>query len=475
MPQICYGGVRVFEDGAASMDNVRRLDLGAIPLVLRMQSNGMNIDKSHFARMSPWLRMKCDQITQQVEDLTGYRINIGSPDQVEALLFKHIGLPVPDHFRKTDSGKRYQVNDEALSSIKGLHPCIPLIQDFTEYHKMRTSFVDVLPMVADPDGRVRTNLRVTRQVGGRISSSDPNLMAQPVRSNLKNNNGVGLGRWLRQGFIAGGKRRMGTIDQSQIEMRFAAHRAGCLEMIDTFLRNGDVHVETACRIFFKPLIAELGRMPTKAEAEAAGMDNMRHRYPAKRIGFGVLFGIMGQGLQDQIFVADDPTWTEADRQAFRAEWPIERCDQTIADWYAVYWEIRNYMEREFSKARRFGYTADMFGRIRRMGELKSVHKKIVAAAQRQVGSFGISSSAQGSMKLFMAECWDRLIEDKYKGYIEPLIQVHDECVFEETESGVGSMDDFLADSQRIMERVLYLNVPIKSGAGSGYNWGDLEK
>lgn len=464
--QRCYNNVRVVD--GPSPDNVLRLDMAAIPMVMRMQANGIMVDKQHFAGLSQYLQSEKDRLTEKVYASTGYYINIGSPDQIEALLFKKVGLKPPPHFKLTESGKRYVVDDEALSSIKHLHPCISDIQDFTECHKLKSSYADVLPVIADADDRVHTHLGVTRQVSGRISSTKPNLMAQPTRSDL--------GKKIRKGFIAnrrnGKRKKLGTIDQSQIEMRFAAHRSGCANMTDTFLRDGDIHVETATRIFFSWLPTKLGRMPSRKEAKAAGMDDMRHRYPAKRIGFGVLFGITGEGLQVQILVADDPTWSDDEREAFRAEWPIERCDKTIIEWFNVYPEIRDYMQSETAKARRYGYIWDMWGRIRWMPQLKSVHKRIIQEGVRAIGSFGIQSSAQGSMKLFMAQCFDELIERKYKGVVEPLMQIHDECLFEGDES---AMDDFLGDAGQIMEQVVTLDVPIRYGTGSADNWGDIDK
>lgn len=440
------------------------MDLGALPCIMKMQSNGILVDKPYFKEFSKYLQQEKDKYTEAVREKTGFYINIGSPDQIEALLFKKVGLKPPDHFKLTKSGKRYVVDDEALSSIKHLHPAVQDIQRYTECHKLKSSYADVLPVIAGVDGRVRTNLKTTRQVSGRISSSDPNLMAQPTRSDL--------GKRIRKGFIAGKGKVLSTIDQSQIEMRFAAHRAQCISMIDTFLRDGDIHVETATRIFFSWLPIKLGRMPTKKEAKAAGMDDMRHRYPAKRIGFGVLFGITEEGLQDQILVADDPTWTDAEREAFRAEWPLERCAKVIAEWFRVYFEIRSYMEGEFAKARRNGYIGDEFGRIRLVPQVKSVHKRVVAEGLRAVGNLGIQASATGSMKLFLAQYFDELIECKYKGRAEPLLVIHDEALSEVDEDCI---EEFEYDCGRIMERVVRLDVPIRFSTAHGQSWGDLDK
>lgn len=434
-------------------------------MILDMQRAGILIDKPHFAKFSKYLGEEKERLTEAVRDSTGFYINCGSPDQIAALLFTKLKLKAPSHFQLTPTGKRFVVDDEALSSIKSLHPCIPMIQDYTEVHKLKSSYADVLPIIANKEnGRVYTTLRTTRQVGGRISSSDPNLMAQPTRSDL--------GKQIRDGFIAPDGWVLGTIDQSQIEMCFAAHRSGCVSMQDTFIRGGDIHVETAVRIFFPQWYTQLGRMPSKKEATAMGMDDMRHRYPAKRIGFGILFGITAEGLQDQILVADDKTWNDADRQAFRDEWDKQKCQGTIEAWYKEYWEILEYMHGEHSHARRTGMTNDMFGRVRLVPQVRSVHKRIVAEGLRAVGSLGISSSAQGSMKLWMAEAQYKLIERKYKGTVIPLLQIHDEALVQMRREVA---DEFLHDAKQIMINVMRLDVPIRCSTAQGPNWGALAK
>jgi len=257
-------------------------------------------------------------------------------------------------------------------------------------------------------------------------------------------------------------------------------------MADTFLRGGDVHIETACRIFFKEhfddIISVKGgkKAILKYAAEKYGFDEMRHRYPAKRIGFGVLFGITGQGLQVQIFVADDDRWTDEDRASFRAEWPESRCDETIIMWFDEYPEIRSSILQEHAKAKRFGLVWCMFGRIRLIPEVKSCHKRIIEAGLRQAYSLRVSASAQGTMKLTMAEIWDRLIEavvglsrsGKYRGVVEPLLQIHDELLVEGREDVI---DEFLMDAANIARNCIQLDVPIDVGTASGFSWGELDK
>lgn len=464
-PQRCYGNVLM--NDFPSMNNVARLDYNALPLILKMQAKGILIDPVHFANLSKYLKSECDRITEQVRSSTGFYANLGSPDQVADLLFSHskLGLKPPPHFKMTESGKRLVVNDEALSSIRSLHPSIALIQNFTECNKLRTSYSDVLPTLARSDGRVYTNLRVTRQVSGRISSSDPNLMAQPTRSDL--------GKKIREGFIAPKGRKLGTLDLSQIEMRTAAHCSGAASMIDTFLRDGDIHVETAVRIFMPELATIMGRMPNKKEALAAGMTSTM-RDSSKRLGFGVLFGLTPEGLHDQIttLTSSDSNLSDFEIRKILSEWPLERCAKLMNDWFDIYPEMRACILQEHSKARRYGYVWDLFGRIRWIPEARSVHRWIMEAGMRQAFSMRISASATGFLKLAMAEINDKLIEGKYKGAVDPLLSVHDELLSEADEDVV---EEFLYDSNQITQRVVRLDVPIKCSTAYGDNWGALQK
>lgn len=446
MFQRLFGGVRVVN--APSIANIQRLDMGVLPIVAKMQAQGLLIDRGYFVEFSKYLASEEDRITERVKDLSGHYINVGSADQVEDLLFKKMRLKPPPHLKKTGSGKRYSMDEEALTGMKGLHPVVPLIQEFGECNKMRTSFSDVLPKLAGSDGRIRTSLATTRQVSGRISSKDPNLMAQPVRSDL--------GIRIRKGFIAPHGRKLGCIDLSQIQMRIAAHEAGCESMIDTFLRDGDIHSETASRIF---------KLPVEK------LDKMRHRYPAKRIGFGILFGMTEEGLQDQITVANDPSWTEQERAEFMAEWTLAECARIITLWFNIYPEIRAYMSEQHARARRYGCVWDMFGRIRWIPEAKSASRKIVEAGLRQAGNTPIQSAEAGIVKLIMTEIDSVLLEGAFKGVVSPLIPVHDEVLFEGDD---GSLEDFLDEAGNIAGKSIRLLVPIKYNCAIGDRWGDLE-
>lgn len=440
-----YNGVRIVN--APCPENIKRLDLGAIPMVLNMQRNGLLLDCDHLRRLSVRLKEEEDAITEKVYDLTGQRLNMGSVDQLAHLLFNVIGLRPPKG-ELTGSGKRFKLDDEVLDSLKADHPVVVEAKRFRECNKLRTSYADTLPGMVDSEGRIHTNLRVTRQVTGRISSSDPNLMAQPTRSDL--------GREIRNAYVAPPGKKLGTIDMSQVEMRTAAHEAECLSMIDTFLRRGDIHAETASRMFGLPV---------------EKLDKMRHRYPAKRVGFGVLFGITALGLYAQIIAASDPKWTEEQRLAFIAEWSEDKCEATIQSWFDSYPEIRALMGEYHARARRFGYVWDMWGRIRHIPEVYAVARWVVEAGLRQAGNMPIQSGAQGLMKLAMAKIQD-IIDDEYGDAVRPLLQIHDELLFEGEPDAMAEAMPRFSD---VMYSIAPLDVPIESSYAIGDRWGELEK
>jgi DNA polymerase-1 len=267
--------------------------------------------------------------------------------------------------------------------------------------------------------------------------SEPNLLAQPVRSEL--------GKDIRRGFIPSKGRKLVVSDLSQIEMRTVAHLSNCLPMIDTFIRGGDIHVETAERMFSVP--------PDK-------QDRMLHRYPAKRVGFGVLMEITGFGLYVQMILA-----------GVGDQWSEEKCDGLIVGWYDQYGEVLEWKHGIHAAVRRRMMAWDLWGRLRWIPEVKSVHKWVQNAGLRESVAHAISSTAQGIIKIHMAIIQER-IEREFKDAVWPLLQIHDELLFEVED---GAVDDFKTYIQDVMDNSVVLNVPIRSSQASGDNWGDLEK
>jgi DNA polymerase-1 len=265
-------------------------------------------------------------------------------------------------------------------------------------------------------------------------------MAQPVRNEEA--------RAVRDCYVAEEGFTFVSMDFSQIEMRDLAHVSQDSMLLRIFREGLDIHAETASRMFRIPL---------------EQVDEKMHRYPAKRVGFGIVYGITAKGLWEQFFMAGlDMRW-----------WTIDRCQELIDLWYGVYAGVKAYMIETGREARQFGFTRDQFGRIRWVSTIYSSDERLAAEAERQAGNNPIQSGAQQIIKEAMG-----LLVPLYRNYwtpgsypIRPLIQIHDDLVFE-------VRDDLLAEwipiMQTVMENAIKLDVPVLVDCKTGKRWGQLK-
>lgn len=436
---------------------VCQIDHAIIPMVDRMQRNGFAVDSDHFRRLED----RCDIIMAEkvaaIEEMTGAHINPNSPDQVRELLFEQLGLEPTKWTKggdKHEGERKASTQDKVLESLRDEHPVVVLITDYREASKVRSSFcAPIRRLLASGsfDRRLRCNLRVTRVSSGRIAANSPNLMAIPVRSDL--------GREVRAGFVAEEGRVLATWDLNQVEMRHMAAESGDELLCQLFTEEiKDVHSETASRMFHVPY------------AEASAKENaMRYRYPAKRVGFGVITGITGSGLLDQMKLANTGVkWTE------------EMCDDMIESWFAAYPGVRSYMDGCRAEARRYGQVRDMWGRIRPLPGAHSPIPRIREEALRQSHSHKIQAGAQGIIKVAMKKIWDQLPELWEEGYyVEPLLQIHDELLFEmdDDEWLKAYMNAMVIDAltTAVLDFFPEYRVPLRAAGGFGLNWASLEK
>jgi len=320
------------------------------------------------------------------------------------------------------------------------------------------------------DGRIRGTIKITRVPTGRPSMVDPNLLAQPVRSEL--------GRELRKGFIAEEGCVLGDWDLSQIEMCVMGDQSMDPVLVDLLCDpNKDAHSETAALIFGLPL-----HKGTKKERYAE-VDEIRHRYPAKRVGFGVITGITGVGLEAQMALANatknglplgqggDP-WTEDD------------CDGMIEEWFKVYRGVKQYMLNCRAELRQYGYVTDQWGRVRYLPGVYSEKSWVREEAERQSHSHKISSSAQGIMKLAMREIWGFMLQEwgdegrthkvgdtVYPGrHVEPLLSIYDSLVMELDDDPVFK-EYWNSVMVGCMTQTVKLKVPIRVKGSWSYRWG----
>lgn len=474
-----YNGVR-FIDRPSPL-NVRRLDLGCLPMIHKMHTHGIRVDLPFLRHLQTDFTSRQQQISHQILSSIGssyqdfYKgkyqpFNISSPDQVERLLFHHLQIQGQDQVAMTKSAKRISTSDDVLEKYRDRHPACGLILDYRELDKLLGTYVIPLQLKADSSSRVRTRFSPTTAATGRLSSLDPNLQTIPARS--------ALGKLIRKAFISSPGNVLISCDLSQIEMRWAAHLAQDPTMMGVFTREEDIHDRTACEIFSRDLatITLLKKRVKSSEASPGEIEEYKYftqfeRLPSKTLGFGILYGQTAQGLLDSIMLSKDPNWTVEERARFEAKWTLGECEKLIAQWYAVYSKIREWMELQYSRARRFGKVWDAFGRMREVPEVYSVHKRIRSEGLRKAGNHGVQGSAQGTIKLSMAELDP--ISDVFNGsgVCWPLLQIHDELI---TEVDKGQQKSWAECAVEVMENATPLSIPVRSSSDVAERWGDLK-
>jgi DNA polymerase-1 len=420
------------------------MDLAIVPMVERMCAVGIRIDTSYFSDLASYLSslmlLKVEEIRNaaQKSNITlSKNFNPNSPPQVAHILFspKPVGFGFKSH--KRTKGGADSTNDKVLESLRFKDARVGLICDYRELSKLRDSFCVTLPLAAYQDGRIHPNLQLTRVSSGRISCKEPNLLAIPVRTDLA--------KLVRQGFVAGQGCVLGDWDLDQIEMREMAHQSQDKLMVQIF-NDGkrDVHRETAAAAF--------GCKPDEV--------TYIQRYAGKRLGFGVITGITEIGLSEQMALAGAEGWDE------------QACAKFIAEYFKIYPGIKTFLGDCRAEARRFSYVRDRWGRIRYLPGVHSELSWVRDEALRQSHSFKISASAQGILKHAMTAIWEWM-KGLEPDTVEPLLQVHDELLFEikDTPRNIKEVDEaivwFLCNTTKLC-------VPIKAKGSTGPNWGVLK-
>ena len=414
-------------------EDVYDTDIGALPMVDRMQSNGLLAQPGYFKNLEGFFTEEMDKIRKEIEKYNRRQyINPNSPPQVATLLFSRLHLPIT----KLTKGRKPSTADKVLEALRGRHPVPGMICDWRELATLRDKFARKLPGYVGADGRVRGNIRDTTVVSGRYSMSEMNLMAIPVRTEV--------GKKIRIGFIAGPGNLLGTADYDQIEMRVMADYSGDKSMIKAFLEGRDIHAENASFMFGVPL---------------KKVDPLLHRYPAKRLGFGIITGITEVGLYDQLRLAGIDRYSVSD------------CADMIQDYFKIRPGVPWFLNQARQEALRHGYVKDRVGRIRYLPGVFSHHPAVREEALRQSHSHKISSTAQWVKKRGMKRIWRR-IRDLPRWEVEPLLEIHDEFLMEFKEEREPWVAKMMTSCMEVDSKLF--KVPIKAKFASGPNWGVLK-
>jgi DNA polymerase-1 len=391
-------------------------------VLARMQLNGVRIDAAMLHRQSQELAARLQELERQAHDVAGQPFNLGSPLQIQEILYDKMGLPV---LQKTPKGQPSTA--EAVLQELALDYALPkLILEHRALSKLKSTYTDTLPEQINPrTGRVHTWYHQAVAATGRLSSSDPNLQNIPIRTQE--------GRRIRQAFVAASGYKILAADYSQIELRIMAHLSGDTGLIRAFAEAADIHQITAAEVFGVPL-AEV---------------STEQRRSAKAINFGLIYGMSSFGLARQLGV---------DRAA--AQDYIDR-------YFRRYPGVQAFMDSTRIQARKLGYVETLFGRRLYLPEINVSNAQRRQYAERTAINAPMQGTAADIIKLAMlsVQAWlDREALDA-----KMIMQVHDELVFEVAEQALEQAKEHI---RRLMSEVAKLSVPLVVDIGLGNNWDE---
>lgn len=398
----------------------RTVELPLIPVLARMEINGVAIDVPYLEQLSEIMEGRLGELEKRAFELAGHEFNVNSTQQLAHVLFDQLGIKPR---KKTKTG--FSTDSFVLAELAGQHDLPGVILEYREVAKLKSTYADALPRQVNPrTGRIHTSFNQMVAATGRLSSTNPNLQNIPVRT--------GEGRKIRRGFIPGGKDRvLLCADYSQIELRVLAHLSGDESMIEAFARGVDIHTETASRLF--------GLAPEEISIE--------HRSRAKTINFGVLYGMGPHRLSRELKI------------------PFNEARKFIEDYFDRFPLIRAYIERQVDQAREQGWVSTILGRRRKLPEINSANRVQRQNAERMALNTPIQGSAADLIKIAMIEV-DRKLQEKFPG-AKMIIQVHDELVFEVPQSQADKVGELV---RTVMENAVELKVPVRVDLSQGGNW-----
>ncbi len=390
-------------------------------VIAAMERAGIKVDPVELKRLSQDFGERLATLEVEIHRLAGRPFNVGSPKQLGEVLFDQMSLPGG---KKGKTGA-YATGAEVLEALAAQGHDLPArVLDWRQLAKLKSTYADALIEQINPTtGRVHTSYALASTTTGRLSSTDPNLQNIPVRTEE--------GRKIRRAFIAEAGHVLMSADYSQIELRLAAHVADIPSLKEAFRQGIDIHALTASQVFGVPV---------------EGMDPLVRRR-AKAINFGIIYGISGFGLANQLGI------------------PQGEAAAYIAAYFERYPGIRAYMDRTKQLARDQGYVSTIFGRRCWVPGIKDSNPARRAFAERQAINAPLQGSAADIIKRAMARIPAALAEAGLRATM--LLQVHDELVFEVPEAEVAAT---AAAVKRVMENAAHLSVPLIVDTGTGHDW-----
>jgi len=406
---------------AGLLDLLRELETPLIPVLAAMERRGVRIDFAAFKSFLAEVSAEVELHGRRIQELAGAPLNVRSSQQLAEVLFGKLGLKPAG---KTPGGA-LSTGSDALEKLSGQHPIIEAILAFRVAEKLRSTYLEPMPRLADASGRLHTRFNQLATATGRLSSSGPNLQNIPIRGPQ--------GARMRACFVASPGMLFVGADYSQVELRVLAHFSKDPALLDAFQKDEDIHSRTAALLFDKD----------------AGDITPDERRGAKTINFGLIYGMGPQKLARELGIS------------------TSQAKEFIARYFEKLGTLKDFYESLVQEALSRGYVTTLAGRRRLLPELFSRNQQVQAQARRQAVNTVIQGSAADVIKLAMLRVYNSPELARLNAKL--ILQVHDELLLETPEANAPAA---AAELSRLMQGVVSLAVPLKVDVGQGRNWAE---
>lgn len=390
-------------------------------VLAKMEMTGVKVDLSVLENMGVTYKERLENITREIYELAGKTFNIASPKQLGEVLFIDLGLPGG---KKTQKG--YKTDVKVLHKLRDKHPIIDKILEYRNISKIYSTYIEGLEAYILSDGKIHTIFKQNYARTGRLSSTEPNLQNIPVRDDE--------GKKIRQAFLPSNDLFL-SADYSQIELRILAHISGSKELQEAFINDADIHTKVASDIY----------------GVSEDMVSKKMRSTAKAVIFGIVYGISGYGLGENLEISP------------------KEAKEFISKYYELYPGVKKYMDEIVVEAKEEGSVRTLFNRRRTIPELDSTEYMVRQMGERIALNTPIQGTSADIIKKAMVEI-DKEFKDK-NIQSKMILQVHDELIFDVIESEKKIVEEIV---KRVMTSTISLSVPLKVSADYGKNWYDIK-
>jgi DNA polymerase I len=399
-----------------------RIELPLTAVLASMEDTGIKIDTYRMGEITARLADRVEELEARAYELAGEEFMLGSTQQVARILFEKLEL-TPGRKGKTG----YSTDTRVLRSIRHEHEIVEVIEEWREFSKLINTYLGPLPNLIADDGRLHTHFNQTVAATGRLSTSNPNLQAIPIRTEL--------GREIRSAFVAEPGHRLVSADYSQVELRILAHVSGEPRLREAFARGDDIHAATAAEVLGKEQ-ASL----TKDE-----------RNIAKMVNFGIIYGISAFGLSENL------------------EIPREEAQKYIDTYLARFPMVQDFIERTIEQAKEDGYVTTLLGRRRPVPEIRASNRQTRALGERLAVNSVMQGTAADIIKVAMVNIHRRLIDEGRGSRL--VLQVHDELLVEAPDAEVSTVKELVRAE---MCGAYPLDPPLAVDVGAGDDWNEAK-